>query len=1143
MAGDKTVKLFKIASEINIGRDTIVEYLQGKGFDIQNKPTATLTEQMVDLILDKFKKEKKAADIQREKLQKHKDLRQEPKKVEPVVDVHSPIVTKVPAAKPIEDEIVVNKVVNKSDSENKNNPDSYLNEIKQPVILGKIDLSSSNKPSQKPKEEVKVEHKEEIKQDPKPLVIEEKKSAEAAPIESPKIIDEVISESPKIIEPKITSEIKIEVQDKSKDDSVKKEEPITPVIKEIVKENVEQKSESKTETKVEQKVNIDISNKKEVISTKEDHANKQKVHPDKPENKAKTEERERAEKQADIKKFLEQNIEKQHNKDNKNRQGDNKGKDDSRFRDDNRNRDNRNRDNIQGNKSGENKNDDRKRFDKGDNKFKNDPTKQDNQKRNDRNKKKKRPNENEPGIAPQLRGLTVVGKIELEPEKDLTQNKPDKNKQSKDFNRQDGQKNKQFKKRKHTGEGVSDFREIIKEQLDNKFKAKEKDKDKEKEKEKITIKESVDKIEDKKKKKKKKTIREMISQEEVNRAIRETLAGMDLSGASSRTKNKLKKKAEREEKELRLKEEKLRDEKTLELTEFVTTSDLANLMGISPSEIIMKCMQLGLMVTINQRLDKETIILIADDYGFEIEFLNEKESQFVEEDIDDIETLKPRPPIVTIMGHVDHGKTSLLDYIRSANVVAGEAGGITQHIGAYKVKLPNDKNITFLDTPGHEAFTAMRARGAQVTDIVVLVVAADDSVMPQTIEAISHAKAANVPIVVAINKIDKPDANPDRIKQQLADQNVLVEEWGGKYQSVHISAKKGLNIEELLDKILLEAEFLDLKANPDRDARGIVIESNMKQGFGPVATIIVQKGTLSVGDPFVAGVSFGKVRALLDERERKLPLAEPGDPILVVGFDEVPEAGDSFVVFGSDQEARQIAIERKQLRREQELRQIHHKTLDEISAQIQIGGIKELNLVVKGDVAGSVEALADSLYKLSREEVKVNILHKGAGNITESDVMLAAASNAVVIGFNVIPTAKAKKVADNEKIDVRLYNIIYDCINEIQLALEGLLTPEYKEEIVATVEVRKVFKISKYGSIAGCYVLNGKISRNDKVRLLRDGFKEFEGSISSLKRNKDDVKEVDQGFECGIQLNGYSDILDGDIIEAFKINEVKRKLV
>ncbi|MFW5662460.1 MAG: translation initiation factor IF-2 [Bacteroidota bacterium] len=635
----------------------------------------------------------------------------------------------------------------------------------------------------------------------------------------------------------------------------------------------------------------------------------------------------------------------------------------------------------------------------------------------------------------------------------------------------------------------------------------------------------------------------MISEEDVDKAIKQTLSGMEQSKISA-TKTKMRKRrlAEREEKEAKKQVEKERELQKLELTEYVTTSDLANLMGKTANDIILKCMELGLMVTINQRLDKDTIILIADDYGFEVEFHDEKEFQFIEEEEDREEDLKPRSPIVTIMGHVDHGKTSLLDHIRSENVVAGEAGGITQHIGAYKVELDAHRSITFLDTPGHEAFTAMRARGAQVTDIVVLVVAADDSVMPQTIEAISHAKAANVPIVVAINKIDKPDARPDRIKQQLSDHNILVEDWGGKYQSIELSAKSGLNVDQLLDKILLEAELLDLKANPDKGARGIVVEANMNKGLGPVATIIIQKGTLNIGDAFVSGVFSGRVRAMLDERGNKVDKAGPSVPVMVVGFDGLPEAGDQFVSVSSDSDARHIATERQQLKREQELRQIRHVTLDEISKQIQLGGVKDLFLVIKGDVSGSVEAISDSLQKLSREEVRVVILHKGVGAISESDVMLAAASHAVIIGFNISPTAQARKAAESEHVDIRLYDIIYDCINEVQLALEGLLSPEYKEETICTVEVRKVFKISRLGSIAGCYVLSGKITRNDKVRVLRDGLPVFDGGIASLKRGKDDVKEVDSGFECGIQLVGFNDFLEGDIIEGYRIVEVRRTL-
>jgi translation initiation factor IF-2 len=653
----------------------------------------------------------------------------------------------------------------------------------------------------------------------------------------------------------------------------------------------------------------------------------------------------------------------------------------------------------------------------------------------------------------------------------------------------------------------------------------------------------TDKVGDKKKKKKK-TIRETISEEEITRAIRETLSGSGESVAASRMKIKMKKKAEREEKEQKILEEKMRDEKVLKLTEFVTTSDLAAQIGCNPNEIITKCFTLGLMVTINQRLDKDTIILIADDYHLDVEFIDEKAAQMMEDNETDPEdTLKSRPPIVTIMGHVDHGKTSLLDFIRKANVVAGESGGITQHIGAYQVELHNKKHITFLDTPGHEAFTAMRARGALVTDIVILVVAADDSVMPQTIEAISHAQAANVPIVVAINKIDKVDSNPDRIKQQLSDYNVLVEDWGGKNQSIELSAKKGTNVEILLEKILLEAEMLDLKANPDRLAKGTIIESNMDKGLGPVSTVIVQKGTLRIGDYFVAGTHWGRVRAMFDERGNKVEIAGPSMPVRVIGFDGLSEAGDLLYCVEAEYIAKEIANDRNRLKRQQEFKHTKNLTLDQLSKQIQEGGIKDLNLIIKADVGGSVEALSDSLFKLSTSEVRVNILHKGIGSINESDVMLAVASGAVVIGFHVNPTGAARRLADNNAIDIRLYSIIYDCINEVRLALEGLLTPDIKEEVTSTVEIRKTFKISKVGTIAGCYVTNGKISRNDKVRVLRDGLPIFTGSLDTLKRGKDDSKEVESGFECGIMLAGFNNIEIGDIIESFKIVEIKRKLI
>jgi translation initiation factor IF-2 len=648
---------------------------------------------------------------------------------------------------------------------------------------------------------------------------------------------------------------------------------------------------------------------------------------------------------------------------------------------------------------------------------------------------------------------------------------------------------------------------------------------------------------DRKKKKKKKLRHKEIDQAEVNDAIRRTFAAMDDTSVSGRAILRKRKKKEREEEELRIQQEAELEKGKLRVTEFVSVNDIANLMHVNVSEVIKKCMELGIMVSINQRLDKDTITLVADEFGFEISFYTEiAEEDSVKDDDDAPETLKRRPPVVTIMGHVDHGKTSLLDYIRRSNVVAGEAGGITQHIGAYEVTSSSGNKITFLDTPGHEAFTAMRARGAQVTDIVVLVVAADDSVMPQTLEAISHAQAANVPILIAINKVDKADANAERIKQQLSEKNVLVEEWGGKYQSVELSARSGKNVDLLLEKLAIEADILDLKANPDREARGTIVEAQLDKGKGITATVLVQKGTLRIGDPFIAGVFSGKVRAMFDERGNRLEAAGPSTPVQLTGLDGFPQAGDTFIVISSDREAREISLKRQQLKREQDFRQIRLTTLDDISQQIKEGQVRELNVVVKGDVDGSVEALSDSLMKIIHKEVKLRVIHSGVGTISESDIMLAAASKAVIIGFRVRPNLNARRLAEKEKVDIRTYNIIYDAINDIHNALEGLLAPEKKEEVTATVEVRDVFKVPKIGNIAGCMVQDGKIIRNNKVRLVRDGIQVFEGGISSLKRFKDDVREVEAGFECGIGLDGYNDIKVGDIIEAFKIVESKRKL-
>jgi translation initiation factor IF-2 len=643
-------------------------------------------------------------------------------------------------------------------------------------------------------------------------------------------------------------------------------------------------------------------------------------------------------------------------------------------------------------------------------------------------------------------------------------------------------------------------------------------------------------------KKKRKVKRLEVDKREVEEAIKRTMLSMDESSVSERASQRKKRRKEKQEIQERIEEQRILDQKKIKVNEYIAVNELANLMGVSVSEVIQKCIGLGLMVSINQRLDVETITLIADDFGFEIEIQEEYQSEIDVDTPDPEETLKPRPPVVTIMGHVDHGKTSLLDFIRRTNVVAGESGGITQHIGAYKVILDNGKQITFLDTPGHEAFTAMRARGAKVTDIVVLIVAADDAVMPQTIEAINHALAANVPIIVAINKVDKPNSNIEKIKQQLADRNVLIEEWGGKYQCVEVSAKFGKNVDVLLEKIALEAEILELKANPDRYARGAIIESQLDKGKGITATVLVEKGTMKIGDSFIAGVSHGRVRAMFDERNKKVFEAGPSTPVLVLGFEAPPQAGDTIVAVESEREAREISIKRQQLKREQDHRQVRHITLDEIASQISRGGFKELPIIVKGDVDGSIEALSDSLMKLSNEEVSVHVIHKGVGAISEGDVLLAAASRAIIIGFHVRPNVNARKLAEVEKVDIRLYNIIYDAINEVKSALEGMLSPVLSEENVGTIEVRQTFKVPKVGTIAGCYVQDGRVNRTNKIRLFRDGIVIYEGNLDTLKRFKDDVREVEKGFECGLNITNFNDIKVGDIIEAYKIIETKKTL-
>ena len=639
--------------------------------------------------------------------------------------------------------------------------------------------------------------------------------------------------------------------------------------------------------------------------------------------------------------------------------------------------------------------------------------------------------------------------------------------------------------------------------------------------------------EPKKKRSKKKKV---VDQKEVEESLKKTLAEIRDTSTGKKRRKKVKTKTETGE-EI--------EENVIKVSEFITTQELAEIMDVPATEIIKKCLELGLIVTINQRLDLDTIKLLAEEFGYKVEEEEEFASEIIEEiaeEKDNPEDLQPRPPVVTIMGHVDHGKTSLLDYIRNTNVVAGEAGGITQHIGAYEVELEDGRKITFLDTPGHEAFTAMRARGAQVTDIVVLVVAADDRVMPQTEEAIDHAKAAGVPIVIAINKIDKPNADPQAIRQQLAERNILVEDWGGPYQVAEVSAKTGQGVDDLLEKILLEAEMLDLKANPNKKARGVVLEARLDKGKGPIATVLIQEGTLKVGDIFVVGQHWGRVRALLNERNQRVESAGPSTPVQVLGIDGVPEAGDRFIVLNDEKKAREIAQRRQQIHREQMYHQKKGLTLDEFSRRMKEGEAKELKILVKADVDGSAQALADALTQLSVDEVKVDVIRRAVGPITETDVLFASASESIIIGFHVRPTAKAKELAEREHVDIRLYRVIYEAIDDVKKALEGMLEPVEREVVLGTAEVRQVFKISRVGTVAGCYVLNGKIVRNARVRLIRNDVEIYEGRLSSLKRFKEDVREVAAGYECGLTIENYNDIKVGDIIEAFEIVQESKTL-
>ena len=1188
MAAMQSTKLFKLASQINIGKDTIVDFLQSKGFKIENKPTTALSDVMVDIVMEKFAKELRAVEKQREKIERHKIDNHKHSDIVSVDAVAEPVAshsdsTEQSAGSSQKSFQSESEIFNKTDKH-----DSSVGEVSEYVeaapqsVVAAIEEVKTVAPAMQTQPFTAIEHTVEEVRPVEEVIIEKKSStmishpiaAKQDIVPKPEIIQH---EETKVTEAPITNIVEVtQVPELTRERLTQSEsviQDITPAIEQSeVKDSVGQKlpenlsiAEEKTTQSLQVSSQVDTAIEpmpSPVAASSKDASGKASPTATATPDGAPTEEQQLESEDGGGKRKKKRFTPVEYEAGNSSQLRGltvlgkidlSKGGSNSQQNDGRKTR-------KDGGKIGDRKDDRRDRDKKSDRR----PDQRDARPGDRRpDQRDARPGDRRPDQRDARPGDRRPDQRDARP----GDRRPDQRDARPGDRRPDqrdarpGDRNKTGRSSDAVAAGTSKTREnpVIRSQSDDKpvtspqlspaelelVKSKHKFGKRGVGVETIASKIGVaSKQDDKKKKVKgKKSIREVITEEEVERAIRETRQGMDESSTiSQRSKLRQKRKLEREEKEQRRQEELDIEDTILRLTEFVSTSDLANLMRVTTSEVIMKCMKLGLMVTINQRLDKDTITLIADDYGFTVEFIDEQHVSNIEDDEDSEESLIPRPPIVTIMGHVDHGKTSLLDYIRKANVVAGEAGGITQHIGAYHVTLQNGKEIGFLDTPGHEAFTAMRARGAQVTDIVVLVVAADDQVMPQTIEAISHANAANVPIVVALNKIDRAEANPDKIKQQLADHGVLVEDWGGKFQCVHVSAKQGLNIDVLLEKILLEAEILELKANPDRQARGTVIEAHLDKGKGILATVLVQKGTLRVGDPFVVGIHSGRVRAMFDERGNRVQSAGPSIPVQLSGFDGLPAAGDIFVAMEEESEAKTISARRQLQAREQQFKQVRHTTLDDISAQIKQGGTKELKLIIKGDVGGSVEALSDSLYKLSRDEVKVNIILKGVGSISEGDIMLAAASDAVVIGFNTAVSSGARRSAETEGVDVRLYSIIYDCINEVQLALEGLLSPEIKEEITSTVEVRQIFKISKLGVIAGCYVQSGKITRNDKVRVLRDGFAVFKGGLQSLKRIKDDVREVDTGFECGIAMQGFNDFEIGDIIEGYKITEVKRKL-
>jgi len=1134
-------RLFKVAKELNVGSDTIVAYLQDKGHDISNSPNTKLNAEQYEILLREYASEKQLKEkaeqfIERRKEENrtYKDKSEKPaaeKEDEPIspLQLRNKILPKRKRSSdsdtdfqepqqtpttPSGKEPAINEEVS-HDDENHQTQTQTDQESSVPglKVVGKIDLQDVGKKKKIPNQEPAVESKksEEVPIEDQPL---ETTTGEAVP--------NIPETKPEKAEPKpeIKSAEKIEKQVEK--EHAPKAQPETP------KQQAESKPEKTGTEKQKTEVATDIKDKKiqKPVDEAEEQREAVKATEGQSADKTKQKEEKAQKTNTDIaSQEKEQPKKKAQEKEMTSRSGSEKRKEAQRD----------------------------KPREKEKEKFTPEKakTQEDRKPQVQTQPEQESPAESEDDSeiiraddhTPKLSGLKVMGKIDLGGgkkskgrTKQKSQNNKDKSKTTPD-RKSEAKPDKVEKPAESKKDSGTD-------QASEDAKKKKRRRRKRKRKSVVQADSSGDQSASTTQQKGGKGKKEKPSKKEVDESIRQTLSQMSQGPSRNRQRLRRAKRDAEALKREKLQEQIEQESKILEVTEFITANEFANLIEVPVNEIIKKSFELGMMVSINQRLDAELISIISDEYGYEAKFIDVTEQDIEEAEIeeDDPEDLEPRTPIITVMGHVDHGKTTLLDSLRNTNVTAGEAGGITQHIGAYQVKLKSGNKVTFLDTPGHEAFTAMRARGAKVTDLVIVVIAADDAVMPQTREAINHAQAGEVPMIFAINKVDKPDADPDKIKNQLAEMNLLVEDWGGNYQSQEISALKGQGVDDLLEKVILEAELLELKANPDRPSNGTVIEARLDKGLGNVATLLIQNGTLEVGDEMVVGVHYAKVRALIDQNGKRIKKAGPSVPVQVLGLSGQPQAGDKFIVFKEEGKAKEIAQRRQELYREQQLRQTKRITLEEIGRRKAIGNFEELNVIIRADVDGSVEALSGALLKLSTEEVQVNIILKGVGAITEGDVLLASASDAVIIAFNVRPTAKARQLAEKEEIDIRTYSVIYDAINDVTDALEGLLSPEIREEIMGTAEVREVFKISKVGAVAGCYATSGKIYRNEPVRVIRDGVVIYDSNLSSLKRFKDDVKEVASGFEFGAMVENYNDIKEGDVLESYRRNEVKRKL-